>query len=436
MHVLAELRFADWQLPFTEHYWEVTLCSLLVGVSCGILGCFVVLRRMALIGDALSHAVLPGAVSAFLLLSVLNIDLQQETAKAAPILMGGALIAGMITALMVALLGRRARTKEDSAIGIVFTALFAVGVIMISAMPRGTHFDLKCYLFGDALSVSRTDLWMLTFVTSLVVVWVAAMYHPLKLVSFDPVVAGAMGMPVRTLHYLFMALLSLTVVAGLTTVGVIMVVAMVVTPASAAYQLTNRFSVMLMISAAIGAVSAVGGLVVAFIVNVPTGPAMVVVATVIFGVCLLLSPQHGVLAEALRRRRLRTHVEGEDVLKALYHQRGESVGQLASLLRLPGRRIAGLVADLRRQMLLSGPDTALRLTDAGRQRAVEMVRSHRLWESYLADEANMSPEDVHEEAERLEHAHELADEVDRSLGHPERDPHGEPIPRGGLRPES
>ncbi len=421
----------SWSLPFTD-YWLNTICSLLVGIVCGVLGCFVVLRRMALIGDALSHAVLPGVVTAFIVLSVFGVSLASATGVLS--LMGGALVAGMITSGLVGVLSKTARTKEDSAIGIVFTALFALGVILISGLPRGTHFDLKCFLFGEPLAVGPGDLAMLSFVTLVVVVWVTSMYHPLKLASFDPIVAGAMGIPVTALHYLLMSLLSLTVVAGLTTVGVIMVVAMLVTPASAAYQLTNRFSVMLILSAIFGAVSAVAGLVLAFIVNAPTGPAMVIVATLIFGVCVLGSPRHGVAFELLRRWRLRRHVEGEDVLKAMYHDGARStLDGLSRSLRLPIKRIKGLLTQLRRQGYVDGGGEQVQLTDSGRRHATEMVRSHRLWESYLAEEARVAPEDVHEQAEVLEHVHELADEIDRSLGHPKRDPHGEVIPRGETK---
>jgi ABC-type Mn2+/Zn2+ transport system permease subunit/Mn-dependent DtxR family transcriptional regulator len=427
---LAQLSFywSSWSLPFT-HYWVNTACSLLVGVVCGLLGCFVVLRRMALIGDALSHAVLPGVVTAFLLLSVFGIDVGSPAGIIS--LMIGALVAGMATSGLVGLLGRTARTKEDSAIGIVFTALFALGVILISSLPRGTHFDLKCFLFGEPLAVGPGDLAMLSFVAAVVIAWVTSMYHPLKLASFDPVVAAAMGIPVAAMHYLLMSLLSLTVVAGLTTVGVIMVVAMVVTPASAAYQLTNRLSAMLILSAIFGAVSAVGGLVLAFIVNAPTGPAMVVVATVIFGLCVIGSPRHGVAMEWIRRRRIKRHVESEDILKAMYHTAGSTnLLRLASQLHLSIPRTRTLATDLQRAGLLTVDGDTLALTSAGTQRATDMVRSHRLWERYLADEAKVDPAHVHEQAELLEHVHELADEVDRQLGHPRQGPHGEEIPRG------
>ncbi|MEX0776643.1 MAG: iron chelate uptake ABC transporter family permease subunit [Phycisphaeraceae bacterium] len=433
MTTLAAIDFywSTWYLPFTSKYLVITACSLLVGVVCGVLGCFVVLRRMALIGDALSHAVLPGVVAAFLLLVAVGINI--ESTNAAGILMIGALAAGMITSILVGVISRHARTKEDSAIGIVFTALFALGVILISALPRGTHFDLKCFLFGEPLAVSVRDLIMLSIVTTAVLAWVVLLYHPMKLMSFDPQLAAAMGLPVGWLHYLLMAFLSLTVVAGLTTVGVIMVVAMVVTPASTAYQLTNRMSTMLLLSALFGAISAVLGLVLAFVINSPTGPAMVLVAAALFGLAVLLSPSHGVLVGFLRRQGRRQHVGAEDMLKAIYKLSNKGLtATIAAVAAEAGRsrgRVLRLIDHQDVRDLIHRADDRLNLTAAGRARALEMVRAHRLWESYLTDEAGLSPAEVHEAADRLEHAHDLVDEVDATLGYPAKDPHGEEIPR-------
>ena len=241
---------AQWLQPFTRGWWQQTTTSVLAATVLGVLGCFVVLRRMALIGDALSHAVLPGVVVALLLTGSTGV----------PGLLLGALLAGLLTAVLVNLVSRYSRTKEDSAIGIVFTALFAVGIILISSLPRGTHFDLKCFLFGDPLAVGRDDFWMMVSIGAAVLTIIGLLYHALKLVSFDPVVAAAMGLPVAMLHYLLMGMLSATVVAGLKATGVVLVVAMLITPASAAYQLSNRLGVMLLLSGLFGAVSAAAGM--------------------------------------------------------------------------------------------------------------------------------------------------------------------------------
>ncbi len=422
--LLAQLEFdwLQWTAPISAQWWQETACSVLVGIACGVLGCFVVLRRMALIGDALSHAVLPGVVIAFMLTGSSGIGG----------LFLGALLAGLVTAGLIKVVSEYSRTKEDSAIGIVFTALFAMGIILISSLSRGTHFDLKCFLFGDPLAVGLDDLLMMTIVAPLVLLTVFVLYHRLKIASFDPVVAATMGISVSAVHYLLMGLLSATVVAGLKTTGVILVVAMVITPASAAYQLSNRLWPMLILAGAFGALSAAAGMSVAFITNSPTGPAMVLVATIIFAMAVTLSPSHGLLFRALRRRQVGRHINCEDCLKAIYRVMETSAGcTKADVVRLTGlssARVEASLRQLRKERMVEPGSVVLTLTPLGRRRALELVRAHRLWESYLAGEAGIDIETIHDEAERLEHAHELADEVDAKLGHPRRDPHGEEIP--------
>lgn len=413
-----------WDLPWSSFYLKGTACSILVAVTCGVLGAFVVLRRMALIGDALSHAILPGVVITYMV-----------TGDTQPVpLLVGAMIAGLLASVLINLVSRYSRTKEDSSIGIVFTAMFAAGILLTGSLPRGTHFDLKCFLFGDALQVGDADLITMAVISAIVLALVTALYHRLKLVSFDPLVAAAMGVSVGAMHYLLMGMLSATVVAGLKSTGVVLVVAMVITPASAAYQLTNRFAVMLWLSALFGAVSAAVGMSVAFVFNASTGPAMVLVATAIFALCMFLSPSHGVVFDRLRRWRLARHVRNEDVLKALYRLGPQTsathVAALADHLKMQPAQVSRTLARLRREELVTSPDGMdIALTTAGTRHAEEMVRAHRLWETYLADHAGLSPDQVHDEAERLEHAHDLNERLDEVLGRPETDPHGSTIPR-------
>jgi len=424
--LLAQLQsdWSQWLLPWDSLYLKGTLCSILVGLGCGVLGCFVVLRRMALIGDALSHAVLPGVVLAYIF-----------TGDTQPVpLLVGAMVSGLTAAVLINLVTKHSRTKEDSSIGIVFTAMFAVGIVLISNLPRGTHFDLKCFLWGEPLAVGQSDLTMMAIICGLVLTVVVVLYHRFKIVSFDPLVAAAMGISVGAMHYLLMGMLSATVVAGLKTTGVILVVAMIITPASAAYQLTNRFSVMLVLAGLFGMASAVVGMSLAFVFNTSTGPAMVVVATGIFGVSVFLSPSHGVVFDQLRRRRLAWHVRSEDVLKAVYRlgplPDAGYLSPLAEHLKMPAKLITRTLTRLRGEGLVTLAPATLAVTNAGKAHAEQLVRAHRLWETYLADRVGVSPDHVHTEAERLEHAHDLAERLDETLGHPDVDPHGSSIPRG------
>lgn len=423
------------------HWLPQTLGSMMIGTACGVLGCFVVLRRMALIGDALSHSILPGVVGALLLFGVSASSpawLPGVFAGAAepwlPLwLLGGAMVAGLFTAVVINIIHRVSRTKEDSAIGIAFTAMFAIGLIAISALPRGTHFDLKCFVYGEPLAIDTPDLWMMGVICPLVLAVVAVMYQRLKLISFDPVGAAALGVRVNAIHYLLMGLLAATIVAGIKSTGVILVVAMVITPASAAYQMTSRLWVMILLAGAIGAASAALGMMLAFAVNAPTGPSMVVVVALIFVLAVLFSPGHGWVFEQWRKLRLARHVAAEDVLKALYRlgpQPADNAGALGADTGLPRRKLARTLAVLRREAAVALHNGRLALTESGAQHARELVRAHRLWETYLVHEAGLDAEQVHDSAERLEHAHELSDALDEVLGGPDQDPHGSEIPRG------
>lgn len=428
--LLAQLQIDPSQvLAPWAHWLPQTLGSMFIGVTCGVLGCFVVLRRMALIGDALSHSILPGVVGALLLFGMVG-----ASEKWLPLwLLGGAMVAGLLTAVIISIVHRHSRTKEDSAIGIAFTAMFALGLIAISSLPRGTHFDLKCFVYGEPLAIASPDLWLMGIICPLVLIIVALMYQRLKLISFDPVGASALGVPVQLIHYLLMGMLAATIVAGIKSTGVILVVAMVITPASAAYQLTNRLWVMLVLAGAIGGVSAGLGMSLAFTVNAPTGPSMVVVVVILFILAVLFSPSHGWVFERLRKRKLAQHVAQEDVLKAVYRlgeQRIDNPQPVGEETGLSPSRIRKSIARLVQEGLVRTVDGVADLTDAGQKHAQELVRAHRLWETYLVKEAGVDPSVVHDQAERLEHAHELAEALDRKLGKPETDPHGSQIPRG------
>lgn len=424
--LLASTEGISWQerliMPFM-YYWHPLLGSVLIGGVLGVLGCFVVLRRMALIGDAISHAVLPGVVVAFLLVSTGITGL-----------FIGALLAGILTAVGINVVSRFSRVKEDAAVGIVFTAMFALGVILISWLPAGTHFDMKCFLFGDPLAVQRADLISIMVIVPVVVAVVWLFFRPLKLMSFDPVMASTMGLNVTALHYLLMILLSATVVAALRSVGVIMAVAMLITPAAVGYQLTNRLQTMIVVAAGAGALSAFAGMFLAFQVDCPPGPAMVLVATAMFCATMVFAPQRGILAERQRRRRVRNHIVEEDVLKALVRRFDNLEAPTEELARVLVPTSSGdvdrAVGRLKGEGLLTHHRGQCTLTQSGRERAVGLVRAHRLWETYLAEQ-NIADPALHDIAERLEHAHELAPELDKILGHPKLDPHGAPIPREG-----
>lgn len=272
------------QLMNYPYLQNALLAAVLVGIICGVIGCFIILRGMALMGDAISHAVLPGVVIAYMLGASFFI---------------GAVITGVLTALAIGFISQNSRIKEDSAIGIMFTAMFALGVVLITAL-RGTSVDLWHILFGNVLAVSQMDLWITKGIGIFVLIAIVIFYRPLLLSTFDETMAKAAGLPVKKIHYLLMLLLSLVTVASLQTVGIILVVAMLITPGATAYLLTNRFSVMLVLSAVFGVASAVIGLYYSVIYDVSSGASIVLVASVFFAIAFFFAPKQGLVVKLIR----------------------------------------------------------------------------------------------------------------------------------------
>ncbi|MBC6992891.1 iron chelate uptake ABC transporter family permease subunit [Neolewinella lacunae] len=399
------------------------VASSMVGLMCGVLGCFIVLRNMSLVGDALAHAILPGVVVAYMIAGYSTLAF-----------FSGAVAAGLLTAFGITWIQQRVKTKNDAAVGIVFTSMFSLGVILISRISRedGVHLDLKDFLFGYALGVSDTDLLLTALVMVYVLLSVVVFYRYLFAATFQSVVAETMGIPVRLLHYFLMLLLSFAVVASLQTVGVILVVAMLITPAATALLLAQRLQAVLVIAGFIGMLSAIVGMVVAVWLNTPPGPAMALVATGIYALTVVFAPTRGMLARAYFRYQRNQLTLREDILKRVYGQNQQlqqaDAQAIRSELDLSDRQWQRQLTTLRGKGLLEKAD--LNLTDGGKLLALRLIRAHRLWETYLNQEVGLTPDQIHEEAERLEHllTEEMLDRVDAELGYPETDPHGSVIP--------
>jgi manganese/iron transport system permease protein len=259
--------------------WRGLLASVMVGVICSVLGSYVILQGMAFFGDALAHAVLPGVVVAYLLAWPLAV---------------GALVVGVLVALGIGALSQRGEVREDTAIGIIFAGSFALGVAMLSTV-RSYAVDLAHILFGDVLGVSTNDLWVTFGLGGVVLLVIILFYKEFTLLAFDPTLAVVLRLPASFLRYLLLVLIAVTIVVSLQTVGIALVLAMLVTPAAAAQLLTRRLPTMMVTAAAIGAVSNVTGLYLSYYINVASGPAMVLVATLIFVLAFLFAPQRGMM---------------------------------------------------------------------------------------------------------------------------------------------
>jgi manganese/iron transport system permease protein len=285
--------------PFAYAFMQRALIEvILMGAVTGAIGTYVVLRGLSFIGDALSHAIFPGVVIAFLLGRSVFL---------------GALAFGLLTSASIVVLATTRRVKEDSAIGVLFAGSFALGVVLIST-TRNYSRDLAAFLFGNVLGVTTTDIALSATVGGLVLLLLVLFHKELLLVAFDREAAQAMGVPVFWVNLLLLAMVSLTIVVSLSAVGNILVVAMLVTPAATARLLTDRLPIMLGLSAAIGAVSGVVGLVISYHANVAAGGTIVLVATVLFGLVWLLAPSHGLIASIVARRRATPMESGSPVV--------------------------------------------------------------------------------------------------------------------------
>lgn len=253
--------------------------SLLVGILCAVVGCYVVLKGMAFLGDAMAHAILPGVAVAYLF----NFNL-----------LLGALGAAVLVALGISYFSKEGRIKEDTAIGIFFAAALSLGVALISSI-RSYAVDLSHILFGNVLGVSSADLWLTVILTVIVLGTVYVLYKPFLVISFDPVLAATLRLPTNLLRSLLMVLLALTVVVSIQSVGVGLVAAMLVTPGATAYLLSRRLPAMMAISAVVGALSSLVGLYASYYLNISSGAAIVLVATLFFILAYLLAPEKGVL---------------------------------------------------------------------------------------------------------------------------------------------
>ncbi|EHN0471708.1 metal ABC transporter permease [Listeria monocytogenes] len=257
---------------------KALITSVTVGIVSGVIGSFIILRGMSLMGDAISHAVLPGVAISYMM--GINFFI-------------GAATFGIAAALGIGFVNQKSRIKNDTAIGIVFSTFFALGIILISFAKSST--DLYHILFGNVLAVRSSDMWMTIIIAIIVISLVALFYKEFLVSSFDPVMAEAYGLNVKFLHYFLMLLLTLVTVSALQTVGIILVVAMLITPAATAYLLTNKLSKMIVLASTFGAVSAIIGLYFSYIFNLASGAAMVLVATIIFFIAFLFAPKQGLL---------------------------------------------------------------------------------------------------------------------------------------------
>lgn len=433
-----------WDSLWSQQARNDTLCtlalSLFVSLSCSWLGCFLILQGQALLGDALSHTVLLGLVLAVLWTGSMG----------SGTLLLAAVFTAVVTALMIQLVSRASRVKEDAATGIVFTTLFALGVVLLSSLAPRLHLDAQHALYGnlDFVAVGeRVSLlglgvplavWQMGAVCLVLFGLLLVCYRPLLITGFDPALARSMGLAVPLVQGGFLVALATTVVGAFSSVGAILVVGLLTAPPATGFLLSRRLPGMLLWSSLAGVVASVVGLHLADWLDVTTAPTMVVVACALFGLAFLAAPDSGVLWKFLRRGRLWMRTGQENLVRLLLKMQSRSPDstprsdELSKELGRSRLSLALWVAQLRWKGWIARVGArGVVLTQRGAEEARRLDRAHRLWEAYLVQHVGLPLDHVHPSAEELEHLLDdaLLARLDDVLGHPETDPHGSQIPR-------
>ena len=434
--------------------WQVDgwmiVASILCGIACALVGNFLVLRKLSLIGDALSHAVLPGIAASFLWFG----------SRSPWVALLGAGLIGVLSVWLIEVVRGIGRIEESAAIGVVFTALFALGIVMIS---RVEHVDLdpSCVLYGNLETiVLETVTTPLGEIPSVVLeLGCIGLFNALctlvfwkwwTLSTFDTTLAKAQGVPVRFLSYLLASMVAMTCVVCFRAVGNILVVAMLIVPSAIAWMLTNRLQSMVFCSLLVAIASSVLGHLLA--ISLPhllgfksaNSAAMVAVVSGCFLVlAIFVGPKQGLIWRWLHQRELLRRILAEDILALLYRHveaqgsenlsaadQALSIERISSKLQAPSQAILSALSDLAAKRWVSGQGNSWNLTQSGYQQAQVLIRTHRLWEHYLREETGISDPRLHASAESLEHytSSQLRESLGQFTGGPTVDPHGKQIP--------
>lgn len=410
----------------------VVLGTLLLGATAGVVGAFMLLKKTALIGDAVAHSVLPGIALAFILFNTKNIL----------VLLGGAVVTGWLSVYLIDIISTRSRISTDTAISLVLSVFFGAGVLLLTVIQKSgnaAQSGLDKFLFGKAASLVYQDVVVIGITAAAVLLLVVLFYKEFKLISFDRAYARSMGLPVRALEVLLSTLTVITIAIGIQAVGVVLMSALLITPAAAARFWTHRLWLMLILAALGGMLASLTGSYISYLAPaMPTGPWIVVVISILALLSVTFAPKQGLVARRIRIVRNRRKMLRENILKIFYHM-GEreddmlatrSLEELHEFRDIPKDRLRKGLKDLLRTGQLIRQDNGWVLTRAGKEDARRIVRIHRLWELYLTQYLRIAPDHVHEGAEAIEHiiTPDLEAELEHLLDYPENDPHDRSIP--------
>lgn len=425
--------FAFWTFSDPAVRW-VVLGSVCLGFSAGLLGCFAFLRKQSLVGDALAHAALPGVTTMFL-----------ATHSRDPLMiLLGATISCFLGMGAIEYLTRKTKIKEDSALAIVLSLFFALGIFHLTYIQKlgiASQAGLDRLLFGQAASLVRHDVVVLGWISVGLLSCIAIFFHRFKILCFDRQYAITLGLNVYWYDSLLALLLVLSVSIGLQLVGVVLMAAILITPAASARYWSHNLTTILWLAGIFGAISGIAGANISYLApRMPTGPWIVVAVTTIFVVSLFFAPERGIGARVFKRIVMKKKVQEENLLRTFFKLREESASpnqyhEPTKILERRNMGIRDLEATIRR--LISKGDlekwgNKYRLSIQGFGHAARITRIHRLWELYLTKKIHLALDHVHDDAEEIEHiiTPELEQKLLEELDFPLHDPHGKSIPQG------
>ena len=410
----------------------VALGTVLLGASSALVGCFTFLRKKALVGDTIAHSILPGICLSFIIFKT----------KDPLMLLLGAMVSGWLSVYVVDYISANSKIKPDTAIGLTLSVFFGVGVLLLTHIQHSgnaAQAGLDKFLFGKAASLVQNDVITFGIVSVVLIATIIVFFKQFSLISFDVQFAKSIGLPVRTFEIILSIITVLAVAIGIQTVGVVLMAAMLITPAAAARFWTDKLKVMIVIAAIIGGISGIVGAFISFTApSMPTGPWIVVVLSFIAIGSMLVAPKNGAISKIRKQKKNQRKILEDNILKLLYKLgekeneffKNRSISTLQNYREIPEKKFLKGLNILKKKNLVALVNDLWVLTEKGKKAGMRIVKIHRLWELYLTTYLRIAPDHVHEDAETIEHiiTPEMEIKLEHLLNFPEKDPHNVNIP--------
>jgi len=423
---LQFLSFTDPNVRF------VVIGTMILGATAAMVGSFSFLRKRALVGDAIAHSILPGICLSFMV----------SGSKSPLGLIIGAFITGWLSLILIDAISRTTKLSSDAAIGIILSVFFGVGILLLTSIQHSgnaAQAGLDKFLFGKAASLTQDDIITFSSIGIVLIILVLLFYKEFKLISFNPDYARVIGLPVKFLEFVLATITVLAVAVGIQAVGVVLMAALLITPASGARFWTNRLGYMILIATLFGAVSGFFGSYISYIAPaMPTGPWVVMCLSLLTVGSIWFAPKSGMLSKYRVQRENKRKILIENVLKLFYHlgekranfKQARSFEELKASRDLKAKELVRGLAMLKKRNWLRKKDEKWFVTSSGLKEAKRVIRLHRLWEMYLNQRLKLEPDHVHNDAEAIEHiiTPELEKQLEKELDFPKKDPHQSTIP--------